>query len=355
MFIRFRLRLRKATMEIPTYILFALGCLGGADIALFHSVAHGIRSHPGSAKELVTHSLRGPTYAALFLLIPNFAIQGMFAWGLLALFVIDVGISIWDFSLERDSRCFLGGLPSGEYVLHMLMAMAFGGLVATYLCYGGHGFNSPTRLVYAPAGVPIALRLALAAFAILVLLSGIQDAAAACRLLALGGGRFDLTKAARGNAGPAPERGIDYANLPQFPGWMRMVLVTAGIYNLVWGAWVVVFPAALFRWAGMQPANYPSIWQCVGMIVGVYGIGYLIAARDPFRHWPIVLVGLLGKVLGPAGMVWSVAHGDLPLRMTCICLANDIIWWLPFAVILVRVFSTDARSAGQRGETDRFR
>src|SRR5688500_10822937 len=59
-------------MEIATYLLFVLGLLGAADIAIFHSVAHGIRSHPDSAMELFTHSLRGPTYAALFILIPNF-------------------------------------------------------------------------------------------------------------------------------------------------------------------------------------------------------------------------------------------------------------------------------------------
>ncbi len=118
-------------METPTYLLFLLGCLGGADIALFHSVAHGIRSHPDSAGELVTHCLRGPTYAALFVLIPNFVIQGFFAWGLLALFAFDLAISIWDFCLEQGSRRFLGGLPSGEYVLHMLMAMVFGGMVTS--------------------------------------------------------------------------------------------------------------------------------------------------------------------------------------------------------------------------------
>src|SRR5215472_1227318 len=128
-------------MEIPTYLLFALGCLGAADILLFHSVAHGIRSHVDSVGELVTHSLRGPTYAALFLLIPNFELDGLFAWALVTLFVFDVGISIWDFSLEQGSRRFLGGLPSGEYVLHMLMAMVFGALVTSFLSFGHHSFT----------------------------------------------------------------------------------------------------------------------------------------------------------------------------------------------------------------------
>ncbi len=72
------------------------------------------------------------------------------------------------------------------------------------------------------------------------------------------------------------------------------------------------------------------------MIVGVYGIGYLIAARDPFRHWPLVLVGLLGKVLGPVGMGWSVVHGTLSSTLAWTCLTNDLIWWWPFALILFR-------------------
>lgn len=58
------------------------------------------------------------------------------------------------------------------------------------------------------------------------------------------------------------------------------------------------FPPPPFDLTGIARVNYPEIWQCVGMIVGVivgvYGIGYLVAASDPRRHWPIVLVGLLG-------------------------------------------------------------
>mgnify|MGYP003636636055 CR=1 FL=1 len=81
----------------------------------------------------MVHSLRGPTYAALFLVIPNLVLQGFYFWCLLALFVFDVVISIVDFALERESRRLLGGLPSGEYVLHIIIAMLFGGLV-TAVC-----------------------------------------------------------------------------------------------------------------------------------------------------------------------------------------------------------------------------
>jgi hypothetical protein len=91
------------------------------------------------------------------------------------------------------------------------------------------------------------------------------------------------------------------------------VLIAAAIYNLAWGLFVIFQPMALFRWGGVEPLpNYPELWQCIGMVIGVYGVGYLIAAFDPVRHWPIVLVGLLGKVFGPIGFAWSAASGHLP-------------------------------------------
>jgi hypothetical protein len=124
------------------------------------------------------------------------------------------------------------------------------------------------------------------------------------------------------------------------PGWARCALWAAAIYNLAWGGWVVTRPLDLFRWTGAELPNYPSIWQCVGMVVGVYGIGYAIAARSPFRHWPIVLVGLLGKVFGPLGFVWMLATtqagdvGRLPVAWGWTILTNDLIWWVPFSAIL---------------------
>lgn len=124
------------------------------------------------------------------------------------------------------------------------------------------------------------------------------------------------------------------------------VLLAAGIYNLCWGVFVVLFPQAPFRWAGMAPINYPEIWQCVGMIVGVYGIGYIIAAYNPFRHWPIVFVGLLGKILGPIGMAEAIIKERLPLAAAWTCVTNDLIWWFPFALILYRASVHERKGRG---------
>ncbi|MCI0343655.1 MAG: hypothetical protein L0216_21325 [Planctomycetales bacterium] len=118
------------------------------------------------------------------------------------------------------------------------------------------------------------------------------------------------------------------------PRWAGAVLRAAAAYNVAWGTFVVASPGTLFSWAEMEPPRYPEIWQCVGMMVGVYGVGYGIAARDPVRHWPIVLVGLLGKVLGPVGFLWSAARGHLPWVAGWTIVGNDLVWWVPFGLLL---------------------
>ncbi len=128
--------------------------------------------------------------------------------------------------------------------------------------------------------------------------------------------------------------------------WASNWLIAAGIYNLVWGAAVIIAPHWLFDLLGMERMLYPEIWQCVGMIVGVYGVGYLIASGDHRRHWPIVLVGLLGKVLGPIGFAMALGRDVFPPVFGLTIITNDLIWWIPFSMMLWDA----ARSRGELPE-----
>lgn len=169
-------------MVTTSVVLFILGLLGALDIAMYHCVSHGIRSHPDSRNELLVHSLRGPTYATLFLVVPNVELRGAFFWALIALYAVDVSISIVDFAIERKSRELLGGLPSGEYVIHSIMAMFFGAMVATTFYEGFELASAPTSAAYHPVALPWQLRGAMAIMAISVFWSGVLDLAAAYRL-----------------------------------------------------------------------------------------------------------------------------------------------------------------------------
>lgn len=116
--------------------------------------------------------------------------------------------------------------------------------------------------------------------------------------------------------------------------WMRPVLLAAAAYNALWGLWVGLFPRASFELLGMAVPPYLPLWQSVGLMVGCYALGYFVASFDPYRWWPLVLVGLVGKVLGPLGMVYAVTSGQLPPAFAWNNLTNDVIWWVPFFLIL---------------------
>jgi len=123
---------------------------------------------------------------------------------------------------------------------------------------------------------------------------------------------------------------------------MTGVLYAAAAYNVAWGAFAVLVPLALFEWAGMPAPSYPGLWQCVGTMVGVYGVGYLAAARDPVTHWPVVLVGFLGKILVPVGVAAAASRGELPWALGAAILASGVVWWVPFALILRRAYRRHA-------------
>ncbi len=114
----------------------------------------------------------------------------------------------------------------------------------------------------------------------------------------------------------------------------RWVFAAAGIYNLSWGLVSAIDPHWLFRFAGMPLPNYPEIFACLAMVIGLYGILDLEVARVPERGWLLAAVGLAGKLMGPAGWAWLVWAGKWPTATIVLCLTNDVIWWVPFGLYL---------------------
>jgi hypothetical protein len=130
---------------------------------------------------------------------------------------------------------------------------------------------------------------------------------------------------------------------------MRTVLLLAAAYNLAWGTLSILFPQATYSLAGMDtppglPLANPELWQWIGMIVGVFGVGYAVASRDPLRHWSIVLVGFLSKLLGAVSALGGVLTGRLAATALVTNFFNDVIWLVPFALILRRA-TVAARAA----------
>jgi hypothetical protein len=115
----------------------------------------------------------------------------------------------------------------------------------------------------------------------------------------------------------------------------RLIFSLAAIYNLAFGLWACLWPEAFFSWTEIAPPNYPALWQCLGMVVGLYGILYASAARDLQRARLVIAVGLLGKILGPIGFFLITAANEWPLRTVTLIVFNDLVWWLPFSLFLL--------------------
>jgi hypothetical protein len=114
----------------------------------------------------------------------------------------------------------------------------------------------------------------------------------------------------------------------------QTVFVLAGIYNIAWGLFTALWPEWLFAYAKMPPMNYPEIYACVGMIVGLYGLVYLEIARKPERGFALGAVGLIGKILGPIGAITMVAQGKWTPAAMLMNVGNDFIWLIPFVIYL---------------------
>jgi hypothetical protein len=114
----------------------------------------------------------------------------------------------------------------------------------------------------------------------------------------------------------------------------RLIFGLAALYNIAFGIWACVWPEALFASFEMAPPNYPSLWQCLSMVVGLYGVLYAYAAIYPNRAKPIIAIGLAGKLLGPIGMFIAFRSGEWPLHAVTLIVFNDFVWWLPFTLFL---------------------
>ncbi len=115
----------------------------------------------------------------------------------------------------------------------------------------------------------------------------------------------------------------------------RIILWAAAVYNVSFGLWAGVRPLSFFHVFAIDEPRYPAIWSCLGMVVGVYGLGYAYAAVRLDRAKPFVLIGLIGKILGPAGWIVTVAGGEWPVRTFALIAFNDLLWWLPFSLFLL--------------------
>lgn len=119
------------------------------------------------------------------------------------------------------------------------------------------------------------------------------------------------------------------------PAWMSRVVIAAGIYHIAFALWANAWPHLWFDWSGMARLNHPILWRGIGLLEGALGIGFLLVARDPLRHWPVLAMGFAKFTLGSVGFLAAFFENAIPMRSLWLAVVDDMIWWLPFAAILL--------------------
>jgi peroxiredoxin len=95
--------------------------------------------------------------------------------------------------------------------------------------------------------------------------------------------------------------------------WMRIVVAAAALHN----AYCAVYAA--------DSLELKSLYAALA-------VGLLIAAVDPLRYWPVVMMGLIARIAPPLG--YALTGRGRPFAATLI----DAVWWAPLSFIVASVY-----------------
>lgn len=120
--------------------------------------------------------------------------------------------------------------------------------------------------------------------------------------------------------------------------WMRGLLLLAGTYNLGWGFFIYNFPDSFYQWVSQSGQAVPDIITWQGLGVMVFGAIYVAVAIYPTTLWYLLALGVASKLLGAAWFYWFVLDGMATRQYLFHLIMNDLVWVIPFTVILIRLF-----------------
>lgn len=116
--------------------------MGGLDNLWHHELQARLPSQPGARKELALHSVRELIYGLIYIGIAWWSWNGTWVWLLIALLVMEVVITLWDFIEEDRSR----PLPPFERVLHTLLSINYGVLLVLLAAPLQEWAHAPTAI-----------------------------------------------------------------------------------------------------------------------------------------------------------------------------------------------------------------
>ena len=162
-------------METSFYLLLIVAHFGVFDVLYFHIYKCKLHLRPECRREVFWHVWRNLIYAMQFVWVANFRFHGLALGLLAALYVFDIFVAWADVLEENQSRAAQGGLPRGEYFMHIALTLLIGCyLMATFHAVWGDR-DLATAVIYSPPAVPLLLRIYMTGMGIIAFFVFIYD------------------------------------------------------------------------------------------------------------------------------------------------------------------------------------
>ncbi|WP_209331207.1 hypothetical protein [Lunatimonas salinarum] len=121
---------------------------------------------------------------------------------------------------------------------------------------------------------------------------------------------------------------------PIFGMPLRGVLLLAGVYTFIWGAFFKWFGPTVLGWMALNPIPENLTSNAFGTFGMLVGFLIFLSAFYPFSWVYLIGAGLLGKFVSATWFV--LAYSEMVTwnkRSLFYLIANDLIWIIPLAII----------------------
>lgn len=115
---------------------------------------------------------------------------------------------------------------------------------------------------------------------------------------------------------------------------MPLVLCLAGFYCVAFAVVTLAWPDQAYAQTGLDASGHHMLVRLIGMFYLVFGCSYFLAARDPLRHWRIVLLCVIKILIVLAAGAYAWWEKLLAPPLILLLIIDDLLWLSPFLMIL---------------------
>ena len=120
--------------------------------------------------------------------------------------------------------------------------------------------------------------------------------------------------------------------------WMRFVLQFVGVFNLLAGAAMICLYHEGYKLLGVPKPELVLPVQVMGILVALFGVGYLLVAANPIENRNLLMLGFWSKAISSVAALSYVVDGQLSWWFAVVVFLSDVIYLPPFYVILRRLY-----------------